>query len=154
MLRVLLEQVSNNITPEENIRQVVLLAQTYPHAIAPVASAHPLNSYTCLMHVLGFTGQRSYIDSVGVPPCEVFAGAKFAEWLFRSGALEEVPFANAVNGELVWYFASDGSFKHAGLLRGHGRIESKWGDLGLFEHLLFEIPESYGATVRLFKPLP
>ena len=110
MLRVLLEQVSHNTTPEENVRQVVLLAQTCPHAIVSVASAHPLNSYTCLMHALGFTGKRSYIDIAGVPPYEVFAGVKFAEWLLRSGTLEEVTFANAVNGELVWYFGSDGSF--------------------------------------------
>ncbi len=154
MLRARLEQVSNNKTSEENIRQVALLSQTCPHTIVPLTSEHPLGNYTCLMHALGFTGKRSYLDIAKTPPGKVFAGAKFAEWLLCSRALEEVPFANAAIGDLVWYFTSDGSFKHVGLLRSAGRVESKWGDLGLFEHPLLEVPESYGVTVRVFKPLP
>lgn len=42
MLRVLLEQVRNNTTPEKNILQVELLEQTCPHEIVPVGSANPL----------------------------------------------------------------------------------------------------------------
>ncbi|CAH1083917.1 hypothetical protein NTG1052_50049 [Candidatus Nitrotoga sp. 1052] len=42
MLRVPLEQVRNNTTPEENNLQVKLLEQTCSHEIVPVGSAHPL----------------------------------------------------------------------------------------------------------------
>lgn len=154
MLRILLERVSNGLTPQENIDQVLLLAQSHAHSIVSLASHHPLKSYTCLVHALGFTGQSAYLDVAGMPPYSVFAGANFADWLLCSGVLEEVSVANAEVGDLVWYFKSDGFFKHVGLWRGTGRVESKWGDLGLFEHALLEIPESYGTAVRIFRALP
>lgn len=154
MLRSLLERISTDTTAEENIRQVIQLAQTCSHSIVPLASVYPLNRYTCLVHALGFTGQHDYVCIADVPPRKVFAGAKFAEWLLHSGSLQEVPLANAVNADMVWYFTSDGSFKHVGLLCEACRVESKWGDLGLFEHPLWEVPESYGSSVRSFKLLP
>ena len=34
------------------------------------------------------------------------------------------------------------------------RLQSKWGQLGLFEHDLFEVPSDYGRIVRYFKRVP
>ena len=55
---------------------------------------------------------------------------------------------------MVIYFNKDGRIKHAGLNRGSGRVESKWGMGGLFEHDVFDVPESYGNVVRLFGKIP
>ena len=154
MLRTLLEQVSNHTTPEENIRQVALLAKIHVHTITPLPSKHALQSYTCLVHALDFTGKRAYLDIAEKHPFDVFAGAQFAEWLLHSKVLEEVDLANAAIGDLVWYYPSGISFKNVGLWQGDMRVESKWGDLGLFEHPLWEVPASYGTELRIFKSLP
>jgi hypothetical protein len=57
-------------------------------------------------------------------------------------------------GSLVIYFHEADSFAHVGLVREGGRVESKWGQLGLFEHELFEVPSNYGNNVRFFDSLP
>jgi hypothetical protein len=106
-----------------------------------------------MVHALGFTGKEEYLDIAGIPPGDVFAGAKFAQWLLRRGALIEISFDEASVGDLVWYFSDDGLFKHVGLLRDGQRVESKWGTLGLFSHAVMEVPESYGTIVRVFKQL-
>ena len=152
MSREQLELATNNVTPEQNIFCVAALLKQFQHSILQLPSVAPLSTYTCLVHALGFTGTTAYTD-VANPYPWVFAGAKFAEWLLRSGALQEVPRASAVNGDLVWYFCADNSFKHVGILRENGRVESKWGTLGLFEHQIFEVPESYGREVRFFEAL-
>jgi hypothetical protein len=152
-LRTQLAQIPEGITPDEHIRQVGLLAPTYSHHIVPLPSLHPLSEYTCLMHALGFAGQQDYKAVATMPPGSVFAGRRFAEWLWRGGKLHVVTFTDAVPGDLVWYFESDDSFQHVGLLRDGGRVESKWGDVGLYEHSLWEVPENYGNQLRASKPL-
>lgn len=34
-----------------------------------------------------------------------------------------------------------------------GRVLSKWGTGHLYEHVVFEVPESYGIAVRFFRGL-
>lgn len=34
-----------------------------------------------------------------------------------------------------------------------GRVESKWGTLGLFNHAKLEVPAGYGEMLRFFEPL-
>lgn len=58
-----------------------------------------------------------------------------------------------VLGSLVMYFEA-GSFRHVGLLRAGGRVESKWGQLGLFEHEPWEVPATYGTEIRYFRVEP
>ena len=52
------------------------------------------------------------------------------------------------------YFDRDEEFTHVGLSKLNSRVESKWGQLGLYEHGLFEVPANYGDTVRYYKQLP
>lgn len=65
----------------------------------------------------------------------------------------EVTPADAREGDLVFYFGDDEQFKHAGLSRTNGRLMSKWGIGHLYEHGVFEVPESYGTKVRFFRKL-
>lgn len=43
---------------------------------------------------------------------------------------------------------------HAGLALDEQRVISKWGRGHLYEHELWEVPESYGICIRFFKQLP
>ena len=155
MLRERLKTICDRVSPEKNIALVDALTSEIPHTIIPVQSVHDLFTFTCLVHALGFTGQDQYRVVAGLGVDKVFAGEAFAYWLLRSGSLTELtPPADAVIGSMVMYFDDDASFTHVGLSKHNSRVESKWGQLGLYEHGLFEVPANYGDTVRYYKPLP
>lgn len=154
MLRKRLETFCNRVSPEKNVALVDALMSEIPHSIVPVQSAHDLFTFTCLVHALGFTGQVQYLAVAGLRLDKVFAGKAFASWLLQSGSLTEVSLSDAVIGSLVIYFDGDGEFVHVGLSKFNSRVESKWGQLGLYEHGLFEVPANYGDTVRYYKHLP
>jgi hypothetical protein len=137
MLRERLEAACDHVTVQRNMELVETLATEFPHTIVALPSSHDLGSFTCLVHVLGFTGQEQY----------------FAVWLLKSGSLMESDAALAEVGSIVMYFDNDGVFTHVGLLSTKARVQSKWGTLGFYEHGLFEVPANYGDTVRYFRPL-
>jgi len=105
------------------------------------------------VHVFHFTEKPEYIAIAERGGSRIFANPRFAHWLIDHNHLAEVPEDEATEGDLVFYFADSG-LKHAGLLRDDGRVTSKWGIGHLYEHELFEVPESYGTYVRFFKPVP
>lgn len=154
MLRECLETFCNRVSPEKNIALVDALKSEIPHTIVPVQSLHDLFTFTCLVHALGFTGQDQYLAVAGLRVDKVFAGKAFASWLLQSGLLTEVSPSDAAIGSLVMYFDRDEEFTHVGLSKLNSRVESKWGQLGLYEHGLFEVPANYGDTVRYYKQLP
>lgn len=129
------------------------IGREYPHTILVLGSAHPIARYTCLVHALGFVGSPEYemIASRGFNV--VFAGSGFARWLLDRGALIEISDADLEEHDLVFYF-DNGHFKHAGLALNDQRIVSKWGRGHLYEHALWEVPQSYGTIVCFFKRLP
>lgn len=129
------------------------LTRDWPNSICVTESPHPIERYTCLMHVLDFTEKPKYIAIASYGLGRVFAGAEFAHWLIDRGLLAEVSRADAQDSDLVFYF-SEGTFKHAGLWRRNGRVVSKWGEGHLYDHELFEVPMSYGADVKFYKQLP
>ena len=154
MLRERLETLCTRVSPEKNIVLVGKLLSEIPHTIVPVQSAHDLFTFTCLVHALRFTGQDQYFAVASLKLDKVFAGKAFASWLLHTGSLIEVSPSDAAIGSLVMYFDGFGEFKHVGLLKHNSRVESKWGQLGLYEHGLFEVPANYGNTVRYYKPIP
>ena len=125
-----------------------------PNTIELLASPHPVGRYTCLVHVLGFAGCPDYEAIASRGFHVVFAGRAFAHWLIDRGALSEVSQPEAKTGDFVFYFDQDGRFMHAGLDRTNLRVTSKWGIGHLYEHELWDVPESYGTSVRFFKQLP
>ena len=84
-----------------------------------------------------------------------FAGSEFARFLIESGALVKINEGEARPGDVVVYLDIKGTPQHAGkIVTLDGRIKSKWGG-GLFlEHGLWEVPESYGNTVRFYQKIP
>jgi len=130
------------------------LTRESPNTITLLDSPYPIERYTCLVHALDFAGKPEYVAIAERGFNVVFAGPAFAHWLLDKGLLYEVAPSNAHEGDLVLYFNEKRRFKHAGLSQGHHRVLSKWGIGHLFEHGLFEVPESYGTQARFFKKLP
>lgn len=153
MLRQQLQIACDHVSPERNTELVAGLVQQYLHTIVPKTSDHDLFGFTCLVHALGFTNTPQYLDVASLRAKDVYAGAAFANWLLTGERISEVAPDQAKIGSLVFYLDNDGSFLHVGLLKDNGRIESKWGQLGLYEHALFEVPANYGESIRFYKPI-
>lgn len=149
MLRDALEEVSANETPspEVHIRLVLDLRDRFQHSISPLESEEPLHMYTCLMYVFGFHRSATYKAIASTPPYQTFAGADFAAYLLGSDLLPEPPPQSSDQEALIFYLAEDQKFLHAGIELQSGRIRSKWGSRGLYEHELFEVPSGYGNHV-------
>jgi hypothetical protein len=141
-----------NLDVQQHPALLEQLTAAYPNSIRVLPSTYPINRYTCLMHVLDFTEKPNYIAIATYPGINVFAGPEFAHWLVDKGYLTEVSEAQAAAGDLVMYF-NEGNFKHIGILQEDARVVSKWGEGHLYEHALWEVPESYGESVRFFRPL-
>ena len=128
------------------------LTAAYPNSIQVLVSEHPIHRYTCLMHVFEFVEKPNYIAIADYLGVNVFAGAEFAHWLINNRHLTQVPEAEAISRDLVMYF-NECNFKHVGILQAGRRVVSKWGEGHLYNHALWEVPQSYGDNVRFFEPL-
>jgi hypothetical protein len=142
---------SLNQPGEEHSLAVFALATEFGHSIRPLASVVDLRRYTCLVYALKFHGKQDYENMAGLPFSRVFAGKDFAHWLLDLGYLEKID--QAKQGAFVIYFDEYNEFVHIGVVQGDGRIISKWGDQGLFNHEIFEVPLSYGNNVSYFNPI-
>jgi hypothetical protein len=128
------------------------LSRIHRNSIRLLPSSHPIYRYTCLMHVFRFTEHPDYIPIAQHGSGRVFAGAEFAHWLISRGMLTPLRPEDARAGDLVFYFR-DRRFTHAGMLTDKGRVVSKWGTGQLYEHELYEVPDTYGDEVRYFASL-
>jgi hypothetical protein len=130
------------------------LTRECPNTIRLLNSPHPIQRYTCLVHVLDFTQKEEY-ELIASPGFHVvFAGRAFAYRLIDRGSLVEITQLATQPRDFIFYFDEDGQFKHAGLILGNERAQSKWGVGHLYDHELFDVPESYGSSARFFKNLP
>jgi hypothetical protein len=154
MLRLKLEEMTRVSEASQHPALLALLSKECPNTITVVASAHPIERYTCLMHAMNFTDSEEYAAIAERGLNVVFAGRNFAHWLIDRNLLSEISMANRNEGDLVFYFDQQGLFKHAGIVLDDERVRSKWGTGHLFEHGLFDVPESYGTRVKRFKKMP
>jgi hypothetical protein len=127
------------------------LSHAHPNTIKIIESVHPLHRYTCFVHAFGFTEQPHYVSIAEIGFNFIYAGPEFGLWLIDKGYLSEVTECDLVLNDLVFYFSGDGRLRHAAIFFGGDRFQSKWGLGYLFEHRLFEVPESYGNSARFFR---
>ena len=153
---VLRERLQTIIEVQDVSKHPALLAELTgecPNSIQIVKSPHPIDRYTCLMHVFDFTEKPEYVAIAKYGLGRIFAGTDFAHWLIERGHLVEVSQTEAQEGDLVFYF-SEGSFKHVGLWQSGHRVLSKWGVGHLYDHEIPEVPMSYGTDVRFYNRIP
>lgn len=147
---VLRKQLAEIIKPaytaaelKAQIRQMADLAITHPHNVSLIAEnvpgTRPFNCY-----------QYSFeIDDVRVRDgiFKIFPGRDFAQFLVEHH-LEEIEPGDAEDGDHILY--SVVQVAHAGRVRS-GAIESKWGTGHIWRHGVYEVPNDYGDTVRLYR---
>lgn len=153
MLRERLDAVIAENDLSKHATLIDELRRSFAHTISVLRSTVPLDSYTCLVHALGFAGKQEYRAIALHRPwtLNVFAGRDFAHWLVSFGALDRVTEKEARVGDLIMYYSTGDRFEHAGILRSSDRVESKWGIGGLYEHGTFEVPASYGDHLHYLR---
>jgi hypothetical protein len=153
MLREKLQQMIEVDDIDQHPRLLRELSRGCPNSVLLLESEHPIERYTCLVHALEFTEKPEYLAIAKYPFKTTYAGPEFAHWLIDRGNLRVRPETEATPGDLLFYF-EQGHFKHAAVLLSGRRAVSKWGKGHLFEHDIFEVPQSYGSDLRFLERLP
>jgi len=150
MLRQRLEEITERNQPEMHGELIEAARKLTPHSIELLTGQNDSLRYNCVMFALGIQEDEDYLLMAEVCPDDVHANTKFIHFLVDSGYLVEckVPY----KGALIAY-SEQGRFRHIGVVAQSGRIRSKWGMGHLYEHLVFEVPYSYGADICYFEPI-
>ena len=150
MLRELLQQITHEANVTTHAPRIEEARAQYGHAIAVLTAEDDNRRYNCVMYALGIEIDREYFAMSTCCPEQVHASTEFLQFLYDEGDLIERQ--DCVPGCLVVY-SREARFRHIGKAVEGGRVRSKWGIGHLYEHGLFEVPDSYGTEVRFFEPL-
>ena len=119
------------------------------HAINVVREAIPGRPetfrYTCFQFAFGLVNPHPDLTRIATRHDDVFPGSDFVTFLVAS-VLTEIKPETAEDDDIVIYFR-DGVPQHAGLISAD-LVVSKWGMAHTWRHRLFEVPSSYGSSVR------
>jgi hypothetical protein len=107
-----------------------------------------LNTFNCYAFALGIVDNPRYQAFVQNHRNSALANSGFMSALLARGELIEINEANVRIGNLAIYLA-DGRVTHAGVIvTDRQTVRSKWGPGELYEHGLWEVPESYGGQTQ------
>jgi len=156
-LRAALDEITSQFTGDDVGRQIALirdLGAQYSHSITPAAEAVPSDPstfrYTCFQHAFELIDPPLAVVDIATLYPAVYPSAEFVEYLIAQH-LTEVRVEDTHDADLVVYWA-DAGIRHAGKVRER-LIFSKWGTAHMWSHGLFQVPASYGNTVRFFLPI-
>ena len=143
------------MSPDQLEREIADLASTHPHSIQRLPQDEA-QGYLCFVYAFELVASRVYktiADFDRAANMNVFfAGSEFVRFAMESEELVGVIDGEAGPSDLVVYLDDEGTPQHAGkIVSRDERVKSKWGG-GLFlGHGLWEVPESYGNTVRFYQ---
>lgn len=144
-----LRQELERITREENVskhpRLVRSLRARAPHTIRIAQADQSLSRFTCAVYAFDLTEDTHYQQIASYGTGQTFAGRDFVEFLLSAQRLEKNQMGN-----LAIYF-ENGAFRHIAKVIGQDRLISKWGTGQLWEHSLWEVPESYGSRLEFYR---
>jgi hypothetical protein len=118
------------------------LVPSFTHTITFVEGPIDRRS-NCFAYALGLHEDPWFRSAAEAAESHCLADYRFINFLRDTGILRV-----AEGGELAIYF-ENGRAVHAGV-RANGRIRSKWGTGGVFEHAEFELPSDCGSVISYF----
>jgi hypothetical protein len=151
-LREKLQHITDNFSVEQHPLMIQELILSYDHFIKLVHSQYPIDRYTCVVYSFGLTQDPTYLAIAGFGLGRTFAGANFIHFLLDHGLISQRQAGYESVDDLAIYFHND-IFKHVGTVLASNRVRSKWGRGHLFDHPTWNVPLSYGDSVKYFKQL-
>ena len=134
----------------EQVRNIAELAGTHPHSIRLHTQGTPAERRNCFAIALGLDPEATFGSGSYVAP-----GSKFVRDLCKSRILERKVMAPSEAAETDILIYLDGVCpRHAGKW-DNGKVISKWGHgpTHVWKHALWDLPESYGHDVGVFRPI-
>jgi hypothetical protein len=135
-----------NASVSAHCDQVVALKKHFNHTIRCIGRPHNGNCVTYALQLLEQNERLCY----ALQKYQVRPGSEFVKWLLLQGRLQEVDCE--IDGALALYFRHN-CWRHVGLVSRRGRLVSKWGSYGVFDHQYYEVCSEYGDTLRFFAPI-
>lgn len=162
MVRRQLEDVSENKLGQNLSQQIAALERLGVKVIP-----EPLNwknkglgqttiNINCYAYALNLAASDYYCKFIYENYSEqpnLFANSHFILYLINESLLQEVN--EPSTDDIIIYFKNDKP-THAGIVSDNfdSIIKSKWGTFdGVFLHTKLHVPESYGSTLKYFKPI-
>jgi len=140
---VLEQQIAQNCDFGAHPARLEELRETFQHSIAMRPFDEECQDCNCVMYALDFR-----MSEPSTPFGRFYADTEYLRWLIDQGHLVEALEAPA-DGLLAVYWNGD-RVKHVGVARADGSVASKWGIGFLYEHREWEVPSTYGDSIRYF----
>lgn len=152
-IRQRLSQIAHIDNSLEQIKQMNELKRDYNLSIELIEQFDSDHKYNCFMHAFDLTDSDLVYQTAQETMHHrndssiVFPDSSFSRYLIDNNLLEETQ--EPRDGDICIYF-SDINPVHAGKTQNDFVI-SKWGGKGnLWKHALFEIPQEYGGTCKVY----
>ncbi|TET47491.1 hypothetical protein E3J62_01285 [candidate division TA06 bacterium] len=147
-LRVRLGEITRDTLPTKQPDLIAGLKTSYSHSIDLVGNPNFVNTRDdCFIHTFGDGIGTSVLNRMReLGARDEFEGEDLYTPLIDRGFLPSLHDQRETEDQVVVYFDKEVT-KHLGKMCGD-RIESKWGQGHIWRHGLWEVPLSYGNTVK------
>jgi hypothetical protein len=155
-LRKKLEIITENseISLPQHIDLVCKLKNEYNHSITieeeAILEQVKTWKYSCFQYAFNLIEPSQEVIKIAKSDSGHFIGSEFVLYLTKN-TLDEVKNRKLCEGDLVIYSDSL-KIQHAGKIKDVFVI-SKWGEWPIWKHKLYEVPQSYGDNVNVYKPI-
>ena len=155
--RLFRQRLQNILTEEQsNLHEtkIVQLASRFPGAfIKPVHfSSQKLQGFNCFMHVLNLVDRvEPNVFKQDDKKFGFLINSSFFRKLYDADIVSKASIDQLEPNDLVVYYMGQQKM-HVGRYIAPNLVESKWGIGPLFRHGLWDVPKSYGETLKYFKP--
>lgn len=155
-LRRALDDASTERDVRVYLETLTKLGPRHGHSITTEPSVLRFSRFNCFAFAFRLTEHERYDRLVDAKQSSALLNAKLVTQLLERGDLIAVDYTSAKPGDIVLYF-NGRNLTHAGRViesEPRCRILSKWGGNEVHSHALWEVPLSYGATVRFVETPP
>jgi hypothetical protein len=136
----------------EQIRLIEVLREKYGHAISLVQEAIPgqpeTGQFTCYQYAFNLVDAPPEVIRIASDHQKIYPSSVFVQFLIDH-VLDEL---SAPKDGCVIVYSDGQEIKHAGKMRGQ-MVVSKWGTAHLWQHRIYEVPITYGSSVRFFEAI-
>jgi hypothetical protein len=140
------QQIAQNSDFGSHAARLEGLREQFQHSIILLPFDEEGQDCNCVMYALDFRMEEP-LTLLG----RFYANTDYLRRLIDQGRLVEAVEVPA-DKLLAVYWDGD-SVKHVGVAGADGRIASKWGIGFLYKHSAWEVPLSYGNSIRYFAPI-
>lgn len=151
-LRNITQAIKIDYNRDKYREDIEALKKAYSHSII-LKEKVGHDRYNCYMYALDLHVDpiRSTIFNNHKTGRDPFPDEKFIMYCLEKDYLIKTKWEDIKDGDIILYFDNNNP-KHAGKIFSK-RVISKWGDLDLWNHDIWEIPANYGKEAVFYKKL-